>query len=94
MVRKEPKGRGGRKTNNPPGIEGTSLAGGGNIVVLEDVTTTGGSAIKAVQMLESETSCKVVAVISILDREEGGVEAFEKAGINFESIFTRSDISE
>ena len=36
--RKEPKGRGGRKTNNPPGIEGTSLAGGGNIVVLEDVT--------------------------------------------------------
>lgn len=94
MVRKEPKGRGGRKTNNPPGIEGTSLEGGGNIVVLEDVTTTGGSAIKAVQMLESETSCKVIAVISILDREEGGVEAFSKAGINFESIFTRSDISE
>lgn len=94
MVRKEPKGRGGRKTNNPPGIEGTSLEGGGNIVVLEDVTTTGGSAIKAVQMLESETSCKVIAVISILDREEGGVEAFAQAGINFESIFTRSDISE
>ena len=94
MVRKEPKGRGGRKTNNPPGIEGTSLASGGDIVVLEDVTTTGGSAIKAVERLESETECKVSAVISILDREEGGVEAFKNAGIKFESIFTRSDISE
>lgn len=94
MVRKEPKGRGGRKTNNPPGIEGTSLASGGGIVVLEDVTTTGGSAIKAVERLESETDCDVIAVISILDREEGGVKAFENAGIKFESIFTRSDISE
>ena len=42
MVRKSPKGRGGRKTNNPPGIEGASIAGGGSIVILEDVTTTGG----------------------------------------------------
>ena len=51
MVRKEPKGRGGRKTNNPPGIEGSSLSGGGKIVIVEDVTTTGGSAIKAVQRI-------------------------------------------
>ena len=36
MVRKSPKGRGGRKTNNPPGIEGASIAGGGRIVILED----------------------------------------------------------
>ena len=76
------------------GLKELLWRGGGNIVVLEDVTTTGGSAIKAVQMLESETSCKVIGVISILDREEGGVEAFKEAGINFESIFTRSDISE
>ena len=47
MVRKEPKGRGGRKTNNPPGIEGSSLAAGGKIVIVEDVTTTGGSAIRS-----------------------------------------------
>jgi len=93
MVRKEAKGRGGRKTNNPPGVEGTSIANGGDVIILEDVTTTGGSAIQAVKKIESETSCKVVAVISILDREEGGKEAFEAEGIHFESILCRTDIS-
>ena len=93
MVRKSPKGRGGRKTNNPPGIEGASIAEGGNVVILEDVTTTGGSSIKAVERIHKNTSCNVIAVISILDREEGGVEAFAEAGIPFESILSRSDIT-
>ena len=93
MVRKEPKGRGGRKTNNPPGIEGSSLEKGGNIVIVEDVTTTGGSAIKAVERIHKETTCRVIGVISIVDREEGAVEAFNQAGIHFESIMTRSDVS-
>ena len=93
MVRKSPKGRGGRKTNNPPGIEGASIAEGGNVVILEDVTTTGGSSIKAVERIHENTSCNVIAVISILYREEGGVEAFAEAGIPFESILSRSDIT-
>ena len=93
MVRKSPKGRGGRKTNSPPGIEGASIAQGGNVVILEDVTTTGGSSIKAVERIHENTSCNVIAVISILDREEGGVEAFAEAGIPFESILSRSDIT-
>ena len=93
MVRKEPKGRGGRKTNNPPGIEGSSLSGGGKIVVVEDVTTTGGSAIKAVKRLHNDTDCEVIGVISIVDREEGAKEAFAAAGINFESLMTRSDVA-
>ena len=93
MVRKEPKGRGGRKTSNPPGIEGSSLASGGKVVILEDVTTTGGSAIKAVEFIEESTPCEVIGVISILDREEGGKQAFESAGIHFESILVRSDIA-
>ena len=94
MVRKSPKGRGGRKTNNPPGIEGASIAAGGSIVILEDVTTTGGSSIQAVERIRETTTCEVLAVISILDREEGGVEAFARAGIPFESILTRSDIAQ
>ncbi|MBJ61882.1 MAG: orotate phosphoribosyltransferase [Euryarchaeota archaeon] len=93
MVRKQAKGRGGRKTNNPPGIEGASIANGGRVIILEDVTTTGGSAIQAVKRIEEETDCEVVAVISILDREEGGREAFEAAEIPFESLLVRSDIS-
>jgi orotate phosphoribosyltransferase len=93
MVRKEAKGRGGRKTNNPPGIEGSSLDGGGEIVIVEDVTTTGGSAIKAVERIQNDTACKVTAVISIVDREEGAKEAFAQAGIHFESIMTRTDVA-
>ena len=93
MVRKQAKGRGGRKTNNPPGIEGASISEGGRVIILEDVTTTGGSAIQAVKRIEEETSCEVVAVISIIDRQEGGKEAFENAGIAFESLLVRSDIS-
>ena len=93
MVRKQAKGRGGRKTNNPPGIEGASISEGGRVIILEDVTTTGGSAIQAVKRIEEQTSCEVVAVISILDRQEGGKEAFEDAGIVFESLLVRSDIS-
>ena len=92
MVRKNPKGRGGRKTNNPPGIEGTSLEAGGDVVIVEDVTTTGGSSIVAVERIHQDTACRVVGVISILDREEGAEAAFGEAGIPFESLLTRSDI--
>ena len=93
MVRKEPKGRGGRKTNNPPGIEGTSLSQGGKIVIVEDVTTTGGSAIKAVDRIHQDTGCEVIAVISIVDRQEGAEAAFSAAGIKFESLMNRSDVT-
>lgn len=94
MVRKQPKGRGGRKTNNPAGIEGAGIMSGGGIVVLEDVTTTGGSSLKAVDQLQTETPCEVIAVITILDREEGGAEAFADAGVPFEALMSLSDIAE
>jgi orotate phosphoribosyltransferase len=80
IMRKEPKGRGGRKTGNPPGIEGSTLRAGDRCVILEDVTTTGGSALVAVGRLQ-DMGCEVIACISIVDREEGGREAFEAAGI-------------
>ena len=71
IMRKEPKGRGGRKTGNPAGIEGSTILEGDRIVILEDVTTTGGSALKAAGRLRA-IGCEVVACISIVDREEGG----------------------
>lgn len=94
MVRKEPKGRGGRKTNNPSGIEGCGIMGGGKIVVLEDVTTTGGSAMKAVEQIHQTTPCEVISVITVVDREEGGAETFAAAGIPFEALILLSDIAE
>ena len=92
MVRKEPKGRGGRKTGNPPGIEGSTIRSGDRVVLLEDVTTTGGSALKAAEMLNS-MGCEVVACITILDREEGGIEAFKNAGIPLIPLLLRSNIT-
>ena len=92
MVRKEPKGRGGRKTGNPPGIEGSTIRSGDRVVLLEDVTTTGGSALKAAEMLKL-MGCEVAACITILDREEGGIEAFNSARINLVPLMLRSDIS-
>ena len=91
IVRKEPKGRGGRKTGNPPGIEGSSLQKGDRIVLLEDVTTTGGSALKAARRL-IEIGCELVACITILDREEGGAEAFEEDGILLLPLTVKSEI--
>ncbi len=92
IVRKEPKGRGGRKTGNPPGIEGSSLEPGSRVVLLEDVTTTGGSALKAARLL-SQIGCDVVSCITILDREEGGMDAFEGAGIPLIPLTRKSDIA-
>ena len=91
LIRKEPKGRGGRKTGNPPGIEGSTLSAGDRCVILEDVTTTGGSALRAVIRLQ-DMGCEVVACITILDREEGGAEAFAKAGIPLHPLSTLSDV--
>ena len=92
IVRKEPKGRGGRKTGNPPGIEGSSLQPGNRVVLLEDVTTTGGSALKAARTL-NQMGCDVVCCITILDRQEGGLEAFEEAGITLIPLTLKSDIA-
>ena len=91
IIRKEAKGRGGRKTGNPPGIEGSTLAAGDRCVILEDVTTTGGSALKAAERLVA-IGCEVVACITILDRQEGGAEAFADAGIPLLPLVTLSDI--
>ena len=92
IVRKEPKGRGGRKTGNPPGIEGYSLKKGDKVLLLEDVTTTGGSALKAAARLQ-DMGCIVAGCITILDREEGGKDAFLNSKIPLIPLLLRSDIN-
>ena len=91
IVRKEPKGRGGRKTGNPPGIEGSSIGKGTRIILLEDVTTTGGSALKAAERLIS-IGCEVAACITNYEREEGGAAPFKGAGIPLIPLTVKSDI--
>ena len=86
-IRKEPKKHGLQLW-----IEG-NLKEKDNVIIIEDVITTGGSAIKAIQRAK-ESNVNVVSAIALIDREEGGREAIEQLGVPVESIFTRSDIME
>lgn len=61
-----------------------------NIVLLEDVVTTGQSSIKAVNTMRQE-GLNVIGVICLVDRLEGGRENIEANGLYFESIYNRND---
>jgi len=84
-VRKEPKGHGTGQW-----IEGTkSLRPGMHVAILEDVVTSGGSALKAVARAR-EHGLHVSAIIGLVDREEGGREVLEKEAPLF-TLFRRRD---
>lgn len=84
FVRKAPKGHGTQQR-----IEGMDVAGK-TAVILEDVTSTGGSAMQAVDVVKA-AGAKVALVLSILDRGEGARELYAAAGIPFKSLFHAED---
>lgn len=86
IIRKEPK-----KHGRSLWIEGIdNLAEGSNVAIVEDVVTTGGSTIKAIEKAIEE-KLKIVKVLAIVDRNEGGKENIKKYGFDLESLFTRED---
>ena len=85
VVRKEPKGHGMKRQ-----IEGL-LNPGERVAVLEDVVTTGGSALKAVKACR-EFGLEVIGVFAVVDREEGGRENIEKEGIPLHALFKVSEL--
>ncbi len=87
IVRKEPKDHGTARY-----VEGTeNLKPGASLLVLEDVVTSGGSSIKAVERLR-EAGYKPVAVLTVVDREEGGRAAIEALGIKLIALTTFKEI--
>lgn len=64
---------------------------GDRVVFLEDVATTGGQALEAVEVLKA-AGANVLAVICTIDRLEGARENIEKAGLRFEALFTKRDL--
>ncbi|MCX8238901.1 MAG: orotate phosphoribosyltransferase [Akkermansiaceae bacterium] len=84
-IRKEPKGHGRGKQ-----IEG-NFKDGDKVVVVDDVITTGGSTLKAIEAIRSAGG-EVVFCLVLVDREEGGRPAIEAAGVPVVSIFTRSEL--
>ncbi|RCJ25052.1 orotate phosphoribosyltransferase [Nostoc sp. ATCC 43529] len=88
IIRKEAKGYGTRAY-----IEGPTLPEGAKIVVLEDVVTTGQSALKAVERLQA-AGYVVDRIIALVDRHQGGGELYQSAGLKFEALFSIQEIQE
>ncbi len=85
--RKKPKQHGDRKQ-----IEGPGLEPGARVVVIEDVTTSGNSALNTARKMQELYGCEIVKVIALLDRKEGARELFESSGIAFDPVLTRNEL--
>lgn len=84
-VRKEPKAHGtGRRIEGP-------FEAGDRVAVIEDVITTGGSALRAVEAVQAADG-RVAGVLALVDREEGGREAIEAAGLEVVALARAREI--
>jgi orotate phosphoribosyltransferase len=88
FVRKKPKDHGAKLSVE--GLTKDENLNGKRVVIVEDVTTTGSSAIKAADAVR-EAGGEVALVLTMVDREEGAVETFRDAGIPFRSLFRASE---
>ncbi len=86
IIRKEAKGHGTKAY-----IEGPTLKEGANIVVLEDVVTTGQSALLAVERLQ-QAGYKVNQIISLIDRQQGGAELYHSKSLQYTTLFQITDL--
>ncbi|MGE0606141.1 MAG: orotate phosphoribosyltransferase [Pirellulales bacterium] len=84
LVRKEAKGHGTNRFLEGP------VQPGETAVIVEDVVTTGGSSLLAIERAE-EFGLKIAGVVAIIDRMEGGAEAFQQRGYAFQSLLTIRD---
>ncbi|MDP6442443.1 MAG: orotate phosphoribosyltransferase [Pirellulaceae bacterium] len=84
IVRKEAKGHGAKRA-----VEGP-VSAGDTAVIVEDVVTTGGSSLQAIEHVEA-FGMKVERVVAIIDRLQGGKEAFAAAGYQLETLLTVED---
>jgi orotate phosphoribosyltransferase len=87
IVRKQAKGHG-----TGAWLEGPLPPAGSRITVLEDVVTSGGSALKAVEQLRA-AGYQVHRVVTIVDRQEGGLEAMTAAGLELRSLFLLEEVA-
>jgi orotate phosphoribosyltransferase len=88
FVRKQAKEHGARKLVE--GLAPGETLQGKRVVILEDVTTTGGSCIKAIEAVRAE-SAVVDRVITVVDRLEGAAETFKAAAVPFQALLTMAD---
>lgn len=85
FVRKQAKEHGTKSLVE--GLARGETMDGKRVVIVEDVTTTGGSAIKAAEAIKA-SGATIVRVITIVDRQDGADEAFKAAGLDFRPLLT------
>jgi orotate phosphoribosyltransferase len=90
FIRKQPKDHGTRRFIE--GLHDDESLDGKTVVLLEDVTTTGGSVIKASNAVREEGAL-VSAVVTVVDRLQGAAENLQKEGIALRSVLTVNDFS-
>jgi orotate phosphoribosyltransferase len=81
IVRAETKGHGTQRR-----VEGP-LRAGSRVAVVDDVITTGGSVLRAIEAAEAE-GCRVVKVVALLDRQQGGADEIRRRGYDFAALLT------
>jgi orotate phosphoribosyltransferase len=88
FIRKQAKDHGTRSLVE--GLADGEKLEGRRIAMLEDVTTTGGSTMRAVEALKAEGGI-IDRIITVVDRLEGAAETFKAAGIRFTALLTAAD---
>jgi len=71
-------------------VEG-ALNAGERVALVEDVVTTGGASVTAVELLQ-EAGAEVAVVLAVVDREQGGRERFAETGIQFAALFSVTEL--
>ena len=86
-VRKQAKDHGtARQIDESWFPEGTLLAPGRKVVVVDDVVTSAGSILQAIDSIE-EIGCEIVMVAAVVDRQAGGADRIRERGLRFESLY-------
>lgn len=86
-VRSQPKGHGLERA-----IEGPALGAADRVLLVDDVLTSGGSLLRAIERVRAETPCQVAGAFCLVDREAGGRQALAAAGVPLTALFTRADL--
>jgi orotate phosphoribosyltransferase len=87
IVRKEPKGRGTGRS-----IEGTQLDASHRVLLVDDVVTTGGSILKAYEIVRREAGSTVVGAVTLVDRGDQAAPKFAELGIPYFPMATYTDL--
>ncbi len=86
IVRKEPKGRGTNRL-----IEGTRIGEGSRVLLIDDVVTTGGSIMKAYEIVQN-TGARVAAAATLVDRGDDARRSFDELGVPYFPMVTYEDL--